>query len=115
VRLAVEALEDRIVPHTVAYLVNGFTGGCIPPAVESYLRNLGVETHISNWNSIDRSGPSGGSLGEWADVIFGGGTTFLADMQDALDRLAPNDTVILIGHSLGAEQLLRVANYTSHD
>ncbi len=103
-------------PRAVAYLVNGFTGCCIPAKVEGWLVKQGVEVHASNWNEIHRQGnpgdinPFDAKLLSWkirpspeTDEVF------IRQMQEAIKQIPESTPLILIGHSFGGDSLLQVA------
>lgn len=102
-------------PVAEAYLINGYTGCCVPSQVEYVLRapkgadtgdygfhfkGLGIKTIIGNWDNLspNRSGLTVASDQE-----------FRRQMRKKLREGDPNVPVILIGHSFGADSLLKVA------
>ena len=41
-------------PKPVAFLVNGFTGCCIPKKVKKFLEERGARVYVANWNDLER-------------------------------------------------------------
>jgi hypothetical protein len=102
-------------PIAVAYLVNGFTGCCIPKKVRDFLVSKHVKVHESNWNDIDKQGDPGGDVDPRDGRVIGAkpytDENFIQQMQVAIkeiDATNPSTPLILIGHSFGGDALLQV-------
>jgi len=71
-------------PVAVAYLVDGYTGCCIPGAVKTYLESKGVPVYVANWNDLERKrNPGSFNPGE---VFNSTDEYFIKQMQDAIKK-----------------------------
>lgn len=113
------AIEEAHSYRAFVFLVNGFTGCCVPgDKFRAFLKEKGAYVHESNWNEIDQKGNPGVPVAD-ADNFAWKVTpsppddeTFIKQMKDVIariDRKAPSMPVILIGHSFGGDAVLQVA------
>jgi hypothetical protein len=99
----------------VVFLVNGFTGCCIPEKIKTFLveEKKEVCVHVSNWNHIDQKGHPGVPLKDGTWKITPSPPTdegFVNDMRKTIkDDIDPSTPLILIGHSFGGDAVLQVA------
>ncbi|MGH7207006.1 MAG: alpha/beta hydrolase [Nitrospiraceae bacterium] len=114
---ALDTAIDNVGNYTaVVFLVNGFTGCCVPgEKFQQFLRDKGAYVHISNWNEIDQKGHPGVPLkdGTWKVTPSPpNDETFNKQMREVIDKIDKKDPakpIVLIGHSFGGDAVLQVA------
>ena len=111
------AIDDAGNYTAFVFLVNGFTGCCVPgEKFQEFLRQKGAYVHISNWNEIDQKGDPGVPLkdGTWKVTPSPpNDETFIKRMREVIakiDKKDPAKPIILIGHSFGGDAVLQVSS-----
>ena len=95
-------------PRAVAFLINGYTGCCIPKAVKKFLdEQPGVIVNVGNWNDLERKRDSGDF--DPREVVNTSDEYFVQQMRDAIAKIPATTLIILIGHSFGGDAVLQVA------
>lgn len=112
------AIEQADKYTAFVFLVNGFTGCCVPgKKFQKFLREKGAYVHISNWNEIDRKGNPGVPAADPDDFAWKvtpsppTDETFIKQMQEVIKRIDarnPSMPIVLIGHSYGGDAVLQV-------
>lgn len=107
--------EITTLPVAEAYLINGYSGCCVPKRVKYVLdsakgadteeygfnfKGLGIKTIVGNWDDLYTGSKR---------LTIGRDDEFRRQMRNKLREGNPNVPVILIGHSFGADSLLKVA------
>lgn len=113
------AIEQADKYRAFVFLVNGFTGCCVPgKKFQKFLREKGAYVHISNWNEIDRKGNPGVPAADPDDFAWKvtpsppTDETFIKQMQEVIKRIDarnPSMPIVLIGHSYGGDAVLQVS------
>ncbi|GIW55633.1 MAG: hypothetical protein KatS3mg082_2037 [Nitrospiraceae bacterium] len=113
------AIEQADKYSAFVFLVNGFTGCCVPgKKFQKFLREKGAYVHISNWNEIDRKGNPGVPAADPDDFAWKvtpsppTDETFIKQMQEVIKRIDarnPSMPIVLIGHSYGGDAVLQVS------
>ena len=115
-----QALDDAIAEASkysaFVFLVNGFTGCCIPgKKFRKFLQEKGAYVHIANWNEIDQKGDPGVPLkdGTWKVTPSPpDDEKFVKQMQEVIENIDKKDSakpIVLIGHSFGGDAVLQVS------
>jgi len=108
--------------NTVVYWVSGLGGLPMPDNLFEFFQGVGAQIHWSYWNGFDRTSDPG-SITSITNVDLGNPSALLGnfanaqcvqDMLQQIDDLPASENIILIGHSLGADTVLRVADGTTH-
>lgn len=95
-------------PKAVAFLVNGFTGCCIPKRVKKFLEEQeGVKVYEANWNDLERKRDPG-HFTEVDQANYNTDEYFIKQMQDEIAKYPEPTPIILIGHSFGGDSVLQV-------
>jgi len=93
--------------RAVAFLINGYTGCCIPKSVQTFLKaQPGVVINEGNWNDLERKRNPGGFDPR---EVTTSDEYFIRQMQDTIARIPESTSIILIGHSFGGDAVLQVA------
>jgi hypothetical protein len=95
-------------PVAVAFVVNGFSGCCIPKNVKKFLEEKGVKVKEANWNDLDQKRDPG-SLIKVDQVTNNVDEYFIKQMQEAVKGIPETTPLIIIGHSFGGDAVLQVA------
>lgn len=94
-------------PRAVAFLINGYTGCCIPKRVRKFLdEQPRVVVHEGNWNDLERKRDPGGFNPR---EVTTSDEYFIRQMQDAIAKISEITPIIIIGHSFGGDAVLQVA------
>ena len=95
-------------PRAVAFLINGYTGCCIPKGVKKFLEEpQGVVVNVGNLNDLERKRDSGDF--DPREVVNTSDEYFVQQMRDAIAKIPETTLIILIGHSFGGDAVLQVA------
>ena len=100
-------------PRAIAFLINGFTGCCIPERVRDYLDNNEVVVIEGNWNDLTKQGNPGNidpTSHEVVGAVPRSDEHFIRQMRDTIATFPETLPIVLIGHSFGADALLQVAS-----
>jgi len=109
-RLAVPPVVSRAPsatpPRAVAFLINGYTGCCIPKKVKQFLSEQpGVVVREGNWNDLERKRDPGGFNPREVNTSD---EYFIRQMQDAIAKIPETTPIIVIGHSFGGDAVMQV-------
>ncbi|HEV8718923.1 MAG TPA: alpha/beta hydrolase [Candidatus Binatia bacterium] len=92
----------------IAFLVNGFSGCCIPKKVKQFLEEKGARIYEANWNDLDRKRDPG-SFSKPDQITYNTDEYFIKQMQDIVKDIPETTPLIIIGHSFGGDSVLQVA------
>lgn len=93
-------------PRAVAFLINGYTGCCIPKRVRDFLKeHPGVVVYEGNWNDLERRRNPGGFNPREVNTSD---EYFIGQMQTAIAQVPEATPIIIIGHSFGGDAVLQV-------
>lgn len=114
-----EAIKEADKYSAFVFLVNGFTGCCIPgKKFRKFLTDKGAYVHIANWNEIDRKGNPGVPAADPSDFAWKitpsppNDETFVKQMRDVIEKIDaknPAMPIVIIGHSFGGDAVLQVS------
>lgn len=113
------AIEDAGKYSAFVFLVNGFTGCCVPgKKFRKFLQQKGAYVHIGNWNELDQEGNPGvpvvdpGNFGWKVTPSPPTDEKFIEQMKKVIkkiDEKNPSVPIVLIGHSFGGDAVLQVS------
>ncbi len=95
-------------PIAVAFLVNGFSGCCIPKTVKTFLKEKGATIYEANWNDLNKK-KDPGHFYKPDQIAYNVDEYFIKQMQDAVKAIPETTPLIIIGHSFGGDSVLQVA------
>lgn len=112
------AIENAGNYSAFVFLVNGFTGCCVPgKKFRKFLDDKRAYVHIANWNEIDQQGNPGVPVADRDDFAWKVTPSpptdekFIEQMKKVIEKINeknPSMPIILIGHSFGGDAVLQV-------
>lgn len=101
------SLPGVAAPRAAAFLINGYTGCCIPKSVRKFLAEQPqVVVREGNWNDLERKRDPGGFDPREVNTSD---EHFIRQMQEAIAQIPETTPIIIIGHSFGGDAVLQVA------